>query len=269
MNRPLYKTPFYENHAPSWACPNCGKSVLRIKKGTFKFSDTADSMASRNCPEVEYDWIKYIYSCLLECSDEQCKGVVANLGEGHLIVDYKKVENGEPEVHYLPVFLPKYFQPYLKLFSFPKKVPEDIAKEIEQSFELFFCSPSSASNHIRIALEYLLTYLKVKKYVVNNKKKRVPLFLHRRIDLLPDDKYSEIKGSFFAIKWLGNAGSHSTKEITMDDVMDAYEMFEYALKELFDNQKKQTKAIAKQIIKKKGPRKKVLGGLVTKSIYSM
>lgn len=258
MDRSLYKTPFRENHAPSWACPNCGKSVLRIKKGTFKFSDTADSMASRNCREVEYDWIKYIYSCLLECSDEQCEGVVANLGEGHIVVDYKEVENGEPEEYHVDVFLPKYFQPHLKLFSFPKKVPKDLVKAIELSFELFFCNPPSASNHIRIALECLLTYLKVKKYVVNKKKKRVPLSLHARIDLLPDDKYSEIKDSFFAIKWLGNAGSHGTKEITMDDVMDAYEMFEGALKKLFDNQKKQTRAIAKQIIKKKGPRKKVL-----------
>jgi hypothetical protein len=45
------------------------------------------------------------------------------------------------------------------MFSCPKDKPKDVSKEIDK---LFFIDPPSASAHVRIALENLLTYLKVK-----------------------------------------------------------------------------------------------------------
>ena len=59
----------------------------------------------------------------------------------------------------------------LKLFLLPKNTPKDVVEEINQSFELIFCNPPSASNHIRIALENLLTHMKVKRYENKNGKK--------------------------------------------------------------------------------------------------
>jgi len=56
-----------------------------------------------------------------------------------------------------------------------------------------------------------------------------------------------------AIKWLGNAGSHGHAEVTMDDVMDAYELTEHILEEIYEPKLKKLKAIAKKVNKKKGP----------------
>jgi hypothetical protein len=36
----------------------------------------------------------------------------------------------------------------------------------------------------------------------------------------------------YAIKWLGNAGSHDGDAVSMDDVMDSYELLEHILEEL-------------------------------------
>ena len=59
----------------------------------------------------------------------------------------------------------------------------------------------------------------------------------------------------FRIKWLGNAGSHSSAEITLDDVFDAYELMQHILIELYQP-KNELGKLAKAIRKRKGPIKK-------------
>lgn len=58
-----------------------------------------------------------------------------------------------------------------------------------------------------------------------------------------------------AIKWLGNAGSHSRSKISFDDVLDAYEFLEHILQEVYVQKTKKLKARAKEVNKKKGPAK--------------
>lgn len=256
MDRKLYKLPFPEGNPPQWVCPTCGKSVLRVKKGTFYSKETSDTRKGYRHDEWEPDWIQSVYSCLLECSNAQCKEVVANSGVGQYDMDFDYDEKGQPRENWIEYFQPKYFQPHLKLFSLPDNddVPKDVIKEIERSFEMFFCNPPSALNRIRIALENLLTYLKVKRFQIKNGKK-VPLSLHGRIKLTPD-KYSDLEDQFSAIKWLGNAGSHDFGEVSKDDVMDGYELMGEVLEKIFDTKSKKIDKLTKQINKKKGPKGK-------------
>lgn len=104
---------------------------------------------------------------------------------------------------------------------------------------------------MRIALEALLTELGVKRFVVKNSKRQF-LNLHTRIGLL-NAKHGDLKDLLFAIKWLGNAGSHADSEVTLDDVMDAYELIDHVLQELYAQKAKKVKALAKRVNKKKGP----------------
>ena len=84
---------------------------------------------------------------------------------------------------------------------------------------------------------------------------RLYLSLHQRIERLPK-KHANLKDLLFAIKWLGNAGSHSTRSITMDDVMDAYEIMDEVLGEVYPSKKRSARKIAKEINIKRGPRKR-------------
>jgi len=138
------------------------------------------------------------------------------------------------------------------MFSFPEETPDDVAEELGTSFALFFCDPSSSANHMRIALEHLLTHLRIKRYITSGGRRRY-LSLHNRIELLPGT-YEHVKDIFLAIKWLGNAGSHSQHEVSTDDVLDAYELMEELLAEVITSKRKKAKSLAKQINKKKGPK---------------
>ncbi|MGB3133805.1 MAG: DUF4145 domain-containing protein, partial [Candidatus Macondimonas sp.] len=85
--------------------------------------------------------------------------------------------------------------------------------------------------------------------------KRRFISLHQRIALLPP-KYAHLKDLILAIKWLGNAGSHDGgSEVTLDDVMDSYELTEHILQEVYAPKLEKLQKIAKNVNKKKGPAK--------------
>ena len=253
MDRKAFKQPFWGVGLTNYPCPTCNKGSLKAKEDTFLFKETTLSIRSR---QIDVWWdpelMEYVYSCLFECTNTSCKEMVSSSGIGSLSEDYSYDEHGEPDIDYTDYFIPKYFSPHLLLFKIPKNAAENVSNEINKSFSLFFSDPASSANHIRIALEYLLTHLKIKRFTTRNGK-RTNLSLHHRIDLLPR-KLNHIKEMALAVKWLGNAGSHSQHEITADDVLDSYELIEDILIEVFTNKRKNLKVIAKRINKKKGPR---------------
>lgn len=253
MDRKAYKLPLKRNSVSRWACPSCMKGFLRVKADTFHAEETKESKKAHGHENWYPDWIEYVYSCLLECTNPACKDIVANSGTGSVDFDVEYDEDGSPSQTFEDFFAPKHFAPHLKLFLCPKGTPDNVSAEIEKSFSLFFSDAPSAANHVRMALENLLTHLKIKRYEVRGKR-RTFLALHRRIELLPS-KYKHLQDLFFAVKWLGNAGSHSDRVVTKDDVLDAYEIMEEILQDLFVKKTIQVKKLAKQINKTKGPTK--------------
>lgn len=250
VDRKIFKAPFYRDSQVQWTCPTCNQGILKAKKDGFSFFETKKSLDEHKQRGWEPEEIEFIYTYQLICSNPSCEDSVVSIGSGSVDFDPAFDLEGQPNgIEYYEYFQPKLFMPHLNIFKIAQNTPEIIRSSIEESFKLFFVNPSSSANHIRIALEKLLDYLKVKKYETK-KGKRLLVNLHKRIDLLPP-KYANFKELYFAIKWLGNTGSHSDT-IRIDDVMDAYDIFEIILEELFDNKTKKAKTIAKAIIKKKG-----------------
>ena len=252
MDRKIFKLPFTKTSVTRYQCPTCDKGLLKIEKDTFHFKESLYSKKQHGHPEWEPEYIEFIYSGLFKCTNSTCGEFVSSTGIGRVEEDYTFDENGEPDRDYFEYFKPLYFTPHLKIFSLPKDTPKNVINEIDKSFSLLFSDPPSSANHIRIALEHLLTHLKIKRYNrINNKLQFISL--HKRIQLLPR-KYDHIQDIFVAIKWLGNAGSHSNHKVSLDDVFDSYELIEELLTEIFSNKRKKAKTLAKKINKNKGPK---------------
>lgn len=255
MNRKIYKLPFTSDGPVRWMCPTCNNSVLKIKKGTFQSVETKLSKEAHGHDAWDPEWIEYVFSCILVCANPACGDVVACSGSGSVDFEVEYDDRGYPHQAFADYYVPKQFSPHLKMFLCPSGTPENVSKEIAISFSLFFSDASSSANHIRIALEELLTHLKIKRSELKGKR-RTFLTLHRRIELLPA-KYKHLQDLFLAIKWLGNAGSHGEKKVSMDDVLDAYEIMVEILDELFAKKAKAVKRLAKKINKSKGPKRKI------------
>lgn len=251
IDRKKFKLPFRGKGLTKWNCPTCGKGLLRVKPGTFHSEETRASRREHSYDEWEPEWIEYVYSCLLECNNTACKEIISSSGVGSVTHDIGYDEKGELYDDLTACFSPQFFSPNLKIFNYQKNIPDEVTDELENSFSLFFCDPPSSANHIRMALENLLNHMKIKKYRIQ-KGKRNYLKLHERINLLPK-KYHDIQLFFIAVKCLGNAGSHSGNTVSADDVVDAYELMEKLLTEVFDEKSKKLVALAKNINRNKGP----------------
>ncbi|MDL5366091.1 DUF4145 domain-containing protein [Xanthomonas sp. NCPPB 2654] len=221
-------------------------------EGKFHAEERKGSKEARSHEAWDPDWIEYVYSGILQCGNGNCGEFVANSGTGGVDIDVEIDESGEPEQTWADFFRPKYFEPPLRLIDIPKECPDSVSSPLQESFRLFFSSPAAASNNVRVALEALLTELGVKRFNTRSGR-RIFLNLHSRISLLPP-KHSDLGELLLAIKWLGNAGSHADSIVTIDDVMDAYELIDHVLQELYMQKAKKAKALAKMINKKKGPK---------------
>ena len=257
MNRELFKLPFTLDEVPDWICPSCEKGILRVKRESFLKEESKESRENSHDPYFGFisHEVHYVYICLLICSNDKCREVITNTGIGFIDIRSTWIdEEGECYEDESDFFRPKYFQPPLKLIKIPADCPKTVQIPLHESFELFFSSPSSAANRVRISLENLLTELKVERFSTKKEGGRKLLSLHERIELLPE-QYTHFKDVIFAIKWLGNAGSHSNDEISSDDVMDAYDLIEHVLEEIYEQKGKRERLqlIARKVNEKKGP----------------
>lgn len=247
MDRKTIKLKFTRDRVPDWVCPTCGKGLLQLKADSF-FSDEKRSSRNPSHDERDPERTEHVYSCLLYCNNDKCKEVVASSGIGYVDWYMEQYENGVHHWFLKNYFKPKHFQPALELIRIPTDCPGTVKSLVEDSFSLFFQSPSAAANCIRASIEQLLTELKIKKFNTTKGKRKI-INLHHRIELL-QNQYSEVYDLILAIKWLGNAGSHNQDSLTTDDVLDAYELLEHVLDEIYVQNAKKMKTLAKKIIKK-------------------
>lgn len=250
MDRTVFKIPFTKHRVPKWPCPTCGSGQLLLSPNSLVMEEIPESR-DHSHDAWEPDWIRYIYSGMFVCSNNTCREMIASVGTGR--VDYHEYEDDEHEwvQDTEDLFTPKYFEPSLKLLDVPSKCPANVAAHLKKSFAHYFADPSAALNFARIAVEEILTDLGIKRFA-KVKGVRRPISLHQRITLLPK-KHLHLIELLTAIKWLGNAGSHSGSDVSQDDVFLAYDLIEHVLSEIYDNKIKKLSAHAKKVNKKKGP----------------
>jgi hypothetical protein len=155
-------------------------------------------------------------------------------------------------MNWVGVYKPLMLVPTPDVFLVPKKCPKSVQKEISSAFKIFLADPSAAANRVRSAIENLLTELGVRRLRAVAKR-RMPIPLHERI-LLYGKRNKDIAESLLAVKWIGNAGSHNS-EMTLDDVLDAFEIFETVLDDLYVGHRGRVRTLVTAVNKGRGPLK--------------
>jgi hypothetical protein len=145
--------------------------------------------------------------------------------------------------------------PTPNIFPIPDACGNELRAELVAAFTLFWCDRGARIGKIRNAVEVMLTDLGVPRFHRKNGK-RQRLSLHARVERLKA-KQSDLARSLFALKWLGNAGSHPDRMIMKDDAMDGFEILEHAIHEHYGKPHRQRiTRLGSAIIRKKGPRSK-------------
>lgn len=246
--REFWLSPFSRNTIPNWSCPKCNEGILVPIKNCFIVHEEGTSiLESTNYPDFPHENKRFRYSLTLRCNNNACKELVISCGSGYGVIEYNtELKKG----FYDEKFIPEYFSPTVLLFIIPKSCPNRITEQIISSFKLFFVDPSASANYVRKAVEEILTNERVKRYTIS-KRKRIRISLNYRIVAFQKNK-PDVARKLLAVKWIGNEGSH-IGNISKNDVLDAYEILESILDDLYVGYKKLVDRKIEKIIKSKKP----------------
>ncbi len=198
MNRNNWEKDFFAEYSSTqWVCHECGAGSLMV----------------REQPDINNSETFTAHLICSGCRKEYaCNGFVRYFAYGNPV---SKFYEGKQKRFY-----PTSFTPCLRLFHLNKSIPSEISVEIDCSFNTFWSDASSSANAIRRSLEILL------------EKQGVPRAssLHHRIAMFSKNK--NLEKLLTAIKIVGNSGSHG-QPLAKTNLMDAYDILEYCLNELY------------------------------------
>lgn len=218
--------------------------------------ETGPSKRAHAQEEWDPEWIIERFIKLLKCNFANCGEVVSVSGNTDLEEDHFQDEEGEWQHDYIRHYEVQSVLPAPLPIRPIAKTPELVKAPLRMAGQLLWQSPEAAANHVRQAVEHLLDHQKVKKRVKAGGKR---LTLHAR--LLEFEKKDGVNGPILrAIKWIGNDGSHQGG-VSREEVLDAFDMMELALTNLFDDAAakimKKVQAVIKA--KEKKPKSKPTG----------
>ena len=222
-------------------CPSCMIGVLVPNE---KIIPKIETNASFEMREYNYSSSEFVFSTLLTCN--YCKDSVAALGKIEEGIEQDQ-ETGIIESY--TIITPTAFFPAPKIIDIPKSCHKSVNKIITESFGLFWMDIGSCANKIRIAIEVLLDELNIPRSETSPKGNIKHLSLNQRIVEF-ERSNQKVGRCLHAVKWVGNSGSHFS-DITINDVLDAYQLMEYSLENLYPEREQNILMISQKIINTK------------------
>lgn len=213
-----------DSHWPDWLCSECQKGyLLPVTEDSIKELKAESSVIKylrHNEPGLDADNYYFYTAIKIECNNSKCSSESLLSGKRTYGEHDYNDEDGRPSRDYIEFFEPFFFTTPPQVIFIPEVDNENFnegVKFLYQSFKIFFDDPSSAANKVRIFLEYL-----VPKTTDNSGK------LHGRLEKHLKEANPHTLELLMASKWIGNDASHEAS-ITHEDILDAYELIEYAL----------------------------------------
>ena len=247
INRDLWKNQSFQN-INRYPCPHCNTGTLiGVNKPIIEITNSGKEYEKYNFP----DGISHLFSGVLKCSNDNCKDVVAVIGE-YLkdIENYDLDDINEYIENNFNLFKPKFFYPNLKLFPIIKEIPSNIKDLINEAFALYFSDYSACANKIRTTIEAILDDLNIDRTYTNSKNEKVSILsLHKRIEIYEKEN-PDLAKLLMAMKIIGNEGSHSTTT-SIDNLLDAFEILEHFIENVYSKNSERIKELADKIVEKK------------------
>jgi hypothetical protein len=192
--------------------------------------ETGPSLRQHAYEEWDPEWVEERFVKLLKCNFGNCGEVVSVSGNAGVEEDHFPDEDGNWQHEYIRHFEVRSVLPAPLPIQPIANTPDTVKEPLRMAGQLLWQSPEAAANHVRQAVEHLMDHQKVKKL---SKAGGPKLSLHAR--LLEFEKKDSVNGPILrAIKWIGNDGSHQGG-VSRQEVLDAFDMMELALTNLFDD----------------------------------
>lgn len=250
MNRSLWVQPLSEWYAPPFTCPTCGKGILSLVQKPLVYEETAKSKRAHGDEDWSFQDTEYRFTARLKCGHGSCGDEAVALGIGW--IEEQMTQEGWGPTNYFSL---KCCVPMPEIILIPQQCPAPVTSELRACFQLFWLDRAAAANRIRAGVERIMDHFRVPNRGRTAKNKFEKLSLHRRLERF-EKSDKTIATRLMAIKWLGNTGSHQSEDVTREDILDALELLEDALVELFEQRTLRLTALTRGLIKRHKPSKR-------------
>lgn len=236
---------------PRPLCPTC-------EKGFMGFSDPIEyqSEKSRSACEhwaAEPEWIEGQFIVAGVCENPECKQPAWMMGKYSVDIAKESWPDDQFEEFVSPAYSSYYevqdVYPPLKLMPIPASAPQIVGGGIRRASKILFADPGLAATALRATIELFLTTEGISILDSDGKFRSA----HARIKEWEEAEESrpQIADLFYAVKWLGNAGTHEDSDLTLVEVLDGARVLDEAFHRIFTGPDIQTKAT--YINSEKGP----------------
>ena len=247
FNRDLWAGAYARNAFPKFVCPRCANGRLTLDEKSLSVKQPTYSVTESKHPDWEPDWDIERFSLRLTCDIAECGEVAHVLGDTTVAEYYDDEFNSWGLMSLLRA---RAFFPAPPIIEIPKEVPDPVRTEITKSFDLFWADLSSCANRLRVSVELLLDHFKIPRSRIDKKGKSTRLDLNSRISLF-EKADPEHAPTLTALRMIGNLGSHGD-EVNRTPLLDAFEIYEYALAELCGQRKARIEQLRQKLISSKG-----------------
>ena len=233
----------YEGSPFSIPCPHCASIATYEKEKAKSYPSYQSEVAFELTGEVLEECPGTFFG-QCTCNNAKCQE------RTYFIGPYCVKENDYDNEPVYREFMIKYFIPPVPLIQIPDATPSIVSELLKRSFAPAFMDQAASGHLLRSAIEKLLTALKVPRFVVSAKKRRVRLTLHTRIEKLPS-VFQTYREALLAIKWIGNAATH--ENLSVEDLKLLYEIVEDLLENLYGTKKRELLRAIRRVNRRERP----------------
>lgn len=234
---------------PRPACPKCQTGYIAFAKPIE--DESHESAFLHDHEYFDPEWVTGAFTIRGECENPECKQSINGVGDYSVGVsntfDINDLEYiGVP---YTGFYAMKHLHPPLLIMSTPSSAPTEVREGIIRASHVLFADPGLAATALRATVERFLTSEGISAVSDGGKFRSA----HERIQewANAEAERPSVADLFFAVKWLGNAGTHEDSDLTTIEVLDGARVLDEAFHRLFTGP--DIEAYARSINEAKGP----------------
>lgn len=214
---------------PRPACPVCHTGYIGFSKPVE--DEDYGSASVRDHPEFDPDWVSGTFVVRGQCENPVCRQAMYGTGDYHVNYAQESTDDDDLGIPYSSYYIVKNFHPPTLIMSIPKSAPDVVREGVLRASRVLFADPGLAATALRATVELFLTSEGISATRDNGGFRTVD----KRIEEWRDGHSGRqpVAELLFAVKWLGNAGTHEDSGLTTTDVLDGARMLDEAFHRLF------------------------------------
>lgn len=234
---------------PRPICPKCQTGYIGFLPPAEY--EGRESASAREHPAFEPEWVTGTFVVRGQCENPECQQAVH--GTGDYRVAYSQKSYSEEHEYLGPSYSSYYtvthLHPSMLLMPIPKSAPDEVREGVLRASRVLFADPGLAATALRATVERFLTSEGISATQSNGQFRNA----HKRINEWRDANPNRppVADLLFAVKWLGNAGTHEDSDLTTMEVLDGARVLDEAFHRLFTGP--DIEAHARTINAAKGP----------------